>query len=170
MLTQKSRYALRALQHLADRYGEQPVRLSAIARAERIPPKFLTVILAELSREGLVGSRRGRDGGYWLQREPASVSYSEIVRLTSGSLALLPCAGRVAYAPCRNCVPEEECRLRLVMLAARDATAAVLDRVTLADPAAALAGLSALAGAHPAPDRAADRADRPRLVAGAAAS
>jgi Rrf2 family protein len=134
MLTQKSRYALRALQHLADRFGEGPVQLASIADTQNIPRKFLTVILSELAREGIVGSRRGKDGGYWLAAAPEAITYARIVRLTSGSLALLPCASRSAYESCTNCVDEETCRLRRIMLAVRDATADVLDRVTLADP------------------------------------
>jgi Rrf2 family protein len=134
MLNMKSRYAIRALQHLAKRHGSPPVQLSEIAEVARIPRKFLTVILSELAREGLVASTRGRSGGYALARDPSTITYSEIVRLTSGSLALIPCAGRIAYAPCDNCVPEAVCELRLIMLAVRDATALLLDRLTLADP------------------------------------
>lgn len=133
MLNMKSRYAIRALQHLADRHGDGPIQLEQIADAQRIPRKFLTVILSELSREGLVGTRRGRDGGYWLARPPQEVSYGDIVRLMRGSLALVPCASRLAHQPCDNCLPESDCRLRLVMLAVRDSTALVLDRLTLAD-------------------------------------
>jgi Rrf2 family protein len=135
MLNMKTRYALRALQHLANRHGNGPVQISEIAEQQRIPRKFLTVILSELSREGLLESLRGRDGGYWLSRDPSEISYSDVVRITRGSLALVPCASRYAYEPCDNCLPESECHLRLVMLAVRDATALVLDRLTLADPA-----------------------------------
>jgi len=134
MLSMRSRYALRALQHLADHQAEGPQQLAAIAEAEQIPPKFLTVILSELSREGLVHSRRGREGGYWLARPASEITYGDVVRLTRGSLALVPCASRLAYEACDNCVDEARCRLHAIMLAVRDATAAVLDRVTLADP------------------------------------
>jgi Rrf2 family protein len=134
MLSMRSRYALRALQFLADTVAEGPQQLSAIAEAENIPPKFLTVILFKLSREGLVHSRRGREGGYWLARPAADITYGDIVRLTRGSLALVPCASRLAFEACDNCVDEARCRLHRIMLAVRDATAAVLDRVTLADP------------------------------------
>ena len=71
MLSQRTRYTIRALLHLADRYGEGPVQLGEIAAAQNIPPKFLTVMLSQMIREGLVASRRGRDGGYWLARPPA---------------------------------------------------------------------------------------------------
>jgi Rrf2 family protein len=142
MLSQRTRYTIRALLHLADRQGQGPIQLSEIAAVQNIPPKFLTVMLSQMIREGLVSSRRGRDGGYWLARPPGEISYGEIVRLTRGSLALLPCASRLAYQQCRNCVTVEKCRLHRVMLLVRDETARILDGLTLADaiPAEALAG------------------------------
>jgi Rrf2 family protein len=134
MLSQKTRYTIRALQHLADSWRQGPVRLDAIASAQNIPRKFLTVILSELVREGLVISHRGRDGGYELGLSPIDVRYGDIIRLTRGSLALVPCASRNAHEHCPNCLPEAECRLRGLMLILRDETAAMLDRLTLADP------------------------------------
>src|SRR6185437_6601949 len=133
MLSQRTRYTIRALLHLADRYGEGPVRLSEIAEAQNIPSKFLTVMLSQMIRKGLVASRRGREGGYWLARPAEEISYGEIVRLTRGSLALLPCASRLAYEQCRNCVTVEKCRLHRVMLMVRDETARILDGLSLAD-------------------------------------
>jgi Rrf2 family protein len=133
MLSQRTRYTIRALLHLADRQGQGPIQLGEIAAAQNIPPKFLTVMLSQMIREGLVASRRGRDGGYWLARPPGEISYGELVRLTRGSLALLPCASRLAYQQCRNCVTVERCRLHRVMLLVRDETARILDGLTLAD-------------------------------------
>jgi Rrf2 family protein len=134
MLSQKTRYSIRALQHLADTWQQGPVRLDAIAEAQNIPRKFLTVILSEMVREGLVNSTRGRDGGYELALAPVDVRYGDIIRLTRGSLALVPCAARNAHEHCHNCLPEAECRLRGLMLTLRDEMAEMLDRVSLADP------------------------------------
>lgn len=136
MLSQKTRYTIRALQHLADTWGQGSVRLDAIAEAQNIPRKFLTVILSEMAREGIVVSHRGRDGGYELALPPVDIRYGDIIRLTRGSLALVPCASRNAHEHCNNCLPEVECRLRGLMLQLRDDTAAILDRITLADPIA----------------------------------
>lgn len=133
MLSQKTRYAIRALQHLADHYGAGPIPLADIAEAQNIPAKFLTVILSEMSREGLVATQRGRDGGYWLALAPVDISYGDIVRLTRGSLALVPCASRFAHESCKNCLPEAECRLHRVMLRVRDEIAGVLDGISLAE-------------------------------------
>ncbi len=134
MLSQKTRYTIRALQHLADTVGQGPIRLDAIAEAQNIPRKFLTVILSEMVRAGLVISHRGRDGGYELALAPVDIRYGDIIRLTRGSLALVPCASRNAYEHCQNCLPEAECRLRGLMLTLRDEMAAMLDKVSLADP------------------------------------
>ena len=133
MLSQKTRYTIRALQHLSDTWQQGPVRLDVIAETQNIPRKFLTVILSEMVREGLVISHRGRDGGYELALSPVDIRYGDIIRLTRGSLALVPCAARNAYEHCQNCLPEAECRLRGLMLTLRDEMAAMLDRVTLAD-------------------------------------
>ena len=133
MLSQKTRYSIRALQHLADHWQQGPVRLDAIAEAQNIPRKFLTVILSEMVREGVVISHRGREGGYELGLAPCDVRYGDIIRLTRGSLALVPCASRYAHETCANCLPEADCRLRGLMVALRDEMAAMLDRLTLAD-------------------------------------
>jgi Rrf2 family protein len=113
--------------------GKTTLALHAIAEAQNIPRKFLTVILSEMGREGLVVSTRGRDGGYELALAPVDIRYGDIIRLTRGSLALVPCASRFAHETCANCLPEAECRLRGVMLALRDEMANMLDRMTLAD-------------------------------------
>ncbi|MGV7121417.1 MULTISPECIES: RrF2 family transcriptional regulator [unclassified Sphingopyxis] len=134
MLSQKTRYTIRAFQHLADHWGKGQVQLADIADAQNIPPKFLTVILSEMAREGLLISQRGRDGGYQLALPPIDISYGDLVRLTRGSLALVPCAARNAHEHCKNCLPESDCRLRSLMLKVRDDTASILDRITLADP------------------------------------
>jgi Rrf2 family protein len=133
MLAQKTRYAIRAMQHLADRYGEGPVPLSAIAAKQKIPANFLTTILSELGRLGLVASQRGKDGGYWLAVSPIDITYGDLIRLMRGSLALVPCASRFAHEKCHNCVEEGECRTRALMLQVRDRTAALLDSIRLSD-------------------------------------
>ncbi len=133
MLSQKTKYSIRALQHLADNYGGGNIPVSQIASEQNIPLKFLTIILSELNREGIVKSQRGPDGGCQLAIAPCDISYGDIIRITRGSLALVPCASRFAYEKCKNCVEEGECRTRALMLMVRDETAAILDKITLAD-------------------------------------
>ena len=136
MLSQKTRYAIRAMQHLADRYGEGPVQLAEIAEAQKIPANFLTTILSELGRFGIVDSLRGKDGGYWLALSPVDITYGDLIRVMRGSLALVPCASRFAHEKCKNCVEEGECRTRALMLQVRDRTAELLDSIRLSDPIA----------------------------------
>jgi Rrf2 family protein len=136
MLSQKTRYAIRAMQHLADRYGEGPVRLAEIAEAQKIPANFLTTILSELGRFGIVDSQRGKDGGYWLALAPVDITYGDLIRVMRGSLALVPCASRFAHEKCKNCLEEGDCRTRALMLQVRDRTAELLDSIRLSDPIA----------------------------------
>jgi Rrf2 family protein len=133
MLSQKTRYAIRAMQHLADKYGQGPIPLTDIAETQNIPAKFLTVILSELSRFGIVASQRGKDGGYWLGVPPIDITYGDLIRVMRGSLALVPCASRFAHETCKNCVEEKDCRTRALMLQVRDATASLLDGMRLSD-------------------------------------
>ena len=134
MLSQKTRYAIRAMQHLADHYGQGPVRLAEIAQAQNIPANFLTTILSELSRFGIVASQRGKDGGYWLAIPPIDITYGDLIRVMRGSLALVPCASRFAHEKCAKCLEEGECRTRALMLQVRDRTAEILDSIRLSDP------------------------------------
>ena len=136
MLSQKTRYAIRAMQHLADRYGEGPVPLAEIVGAQKIPAGFLTTILSELGRFGIVASQRGKDGGYWLALSPVDITYGDLIRVMRGSLALVPCASRFAHEKCKNCVEEGDCRTRALMLQVRDRTADLLDSIRLSDPIA----------------------------------
>jgi Rrf2 family protein len=134
MLSQKTRYAIRAMQHLADRYGDGPVQLAEIATAQKIPANFLTTILSELGRFGIVDSQRGKDGGYWLALSPVDITYGDLIRVMRGSLALVPCASRFAHEKCKNCLEEGDCRTRSLMLQVRDRTAELLDSIRLSDP------------------------------------
>ncbi|MDF1584956.1 Rrf2 family transcriptional regulator [Geminicoccaceae bacterium 1502E] len=137
MLSQKAKYALRALLMLAERPPGTMVLAAEIAERQKVPRKFLELILLELKRDGLLVSQRGRNGGYCLARAPAGISFGQVVRLLDGPLAPLPCASVTAYRRCADCHDEHGCHIRLVMRRVRDSMAAILDNATLAD---ALAG------------------------------
>lgn len=136
MLSQRGRYALKALLFLARRDPEQQ-GVSAIAEAEQIPRKYLEAIMTELRKAQVVESTRGWTGGYRLARPADLVTFGEVIRLTDGPLALLPCASRNFYKRCDDCVDETACALRQVMARVRNEVSVILDRTTLAD---ALAG------------------------------
>lgn len=133
MISQKSKYALRALLALADRSDEAPMLIGEIAAQEVIPRKFLEQILLDLKHQGLVVSRRGKAGGYLLLRRPETITFGEVLRLTDGPLAPLPCLSKMAYRRCGDCANEQACRIRKVFAEVAEATRAILDTTTLAD-------------------------------------
>jgi Rrf2 family protein len=136
MLSQKAKYGLRALVELARAEGAQLTAGELALRADA-PRKFLEAILLELSRNSLVNSRRGKFGGYTLARPALEVSFAEVIRVIDGPLALAPCVSpRLGYRKCEDCPDLDLCTLREALLRARDATADVLERYTLADAAA----------------------------------
>lgn len=144
MLSHKARYALRALVELTRGDGEQMTAADLSVRADA-PRKFLEAILLELSRRGIVRSRRGKFGGYALGRPAADISFAEVIRVIDGPLALAPCVSRTAFRKCDDCPTLEGCSLREALLRARDATAGVLEDYSLAD--AAQAGETEIPGA-----------------------
>jgi Rrf2 family protein len=132
MLSQKARYALRALFVLGAREGDEPVMIADIASEANVPRKFLEQILLEMKRRGIVHSQRGKFGGYTLGRKPEDIAFAEVIRVIDGPLALSPCASRTAYRRCDDCEDETTCAIRKVLLNVRDATAEILEHHTLA--------------------------------------
>jgi Rrf2 family protein len=133
MLSKKTKYALKALMVLSKEYGQGPVLISDVAQREGIPRKFLEIILLELRNNGVLQSKKGKGGGYFLAKAPAQVSVGHVIRVLDGPLAPLPCVSRTAYMRCRECRDERTCGIRMVMKEVRDATAQILDSTTLAD-------------------------------------
>jgi Rrf2 family protein len=135
MLSQKARYALRALVELARHDGGQ-LTSGEIAQRADAPRKFLEAILLELARNRIVVSRRGKFGGYSLARASAEITFAEVIRVIDGPLALAPCVSRLSFRKCDDCPDLATCSLREALLRARDATADVLEGYSLADAAA----------------------------------
>jgi Rrf2 family protein len=133
VLSRKSKYGLKALLALAHEDGGAPVLVSALAERDAIPKKFLEAILLELKRHGLVQSKKGKGGGYFLRRSPGEITFGEVIRVLEGPLAAVPCVSQTAYSPCAECVEERTCGVRIAMKAVRDATARILDNTTLVD-------------------------------------
>jgi Rrf2 family protein len=144
MLSRKAKYALKALIGLAKAPPGNPVRIADLARRERIPAKFLELILLELRNRGVLQSRKGKGGGYLLSKDPRKINIGDLVRHFDGPLAPVPCASQTAYARCQDCRDEAGCGVRWVMKEVRDATARILDRTTLADLMKHDAGAGAL--------------------------
>jgi Rrf2 family protein len=132
MLSQKARYALHALIVLAEHAGQEPMQIADVAEEARVPRKFLEQILLDLKKRGIVRSQRGRAGGYLLGKPAREISFADVIRVIDGPLALAPCVSVTAYHKCEDCVDEATCAIRKVLLAARDATATVLESRTIA--------------------------------------
>ena len=132
-ISKKSKYALRALFELARRYEQGPILIAELSEGQRIPKKFLESILLELRNKGILGSKKGKGGGYFLVRPPASISVGEVIRSLDGSLALVPCVSQTAYRTCDECEDEATCGIRAVMQDVLDVTANVLDREMLSN-------------------------------------
>lgn len=133
-LTQKAKYALKALAHLARIHaaeGPRPELGAGIAEAQTIPPKFLEAILSDLKKHGYLQSRKGRGGGYWLSRPPDQVHLGAVIRIFEGPLAPIPCVSKRYYAPCDDCANEADCEVRRTMLEVKKAILNVLDRTSL---------------------------------------
>ena len=133
MLSQKAKYALRALLVLAANTEDVPVHIADIATSQNISRKFLEATLLELRKRGILASRRGRGGGYRLARPADQITFGEIIRIIDGPLAPVPCASVTAFHLCPDCPIPQRCSIRWLMQQVRDATAGVLDNCTLAD-------------------------------------
>jgi Rrf2 family protein len=135
MITLKTKYALKALAVLADeKAGEgEALRIEEIAQRSGAPKRFLEHILLDLKRAGLIGSRRGRKGGYELIKAPRTISLAEVLRLVDGPLAPLPCLSRRAYQRCEDCRDETTCRVRAVFGGFYATYLLMIESLTLAD-------------------------------------
>lgn len=135
MLAQKTRYALRSLLYLVEEGAGGPVQLARIAETQRVPPKYLELIMLDLKRAGFVRSTRGPKGGYVLARDPKDISFGEIVRVTEGPIALVPCASVNFYQKCGDCHDEATCAIRRAFALVRDQSAKLLEGISLKDAA-----------------------------------
>jgi Rrf2 family protein len=131
ILSKKTRYAIVALQLLAREYGKGPVLIREIAEHEKIPQRFLESILLELRKLGILGSKLGKEGGYYLLKNPADVTLFEIVRHFEGTISLMYCVSEKAYRPCEFCRDEGTCAIRRVFKEVRDNTYEILSRTSL---------------------------------------
>jgi len=133
MLTRKGKYGLKALMHLTGLPPGGSPSSAEIAEKNQISKKFLDGILGELRNAGLVHSRYGREGGFTLARPASEIMVGHVVRVLDGPLAPIPCASRSYYQKCTDCVNEDRCSVRLIMLEVRNAIAAILDQRSVAE-------------------------------------
>ena len=130
MLSMKAKYGLKATVRLAREYGNGPVLIADLALEEGIPKKFLELILLELKQQGLLQSKKGKGGGYFLGKRPEEISVGTVLRILDGNLAPVACVG-AAHQPCDECRGPKPCSIRLLMGEVHEATTSILDSTTL---------------------------------------
>jgi Rrf2 family protein len=133
MLSKKTKYGLLAVLALARENTTVPMLIADLAAQEKIPVKFLEQILLQLKNSGIIDSRRGKKGGYFLNQNAADITMGQVVRILEGPLAPIPCVSQTAYRKCTDCADEASCGVRLVMKDARDAISGILDQTSFED-------------------------------------
>jgi Rrf2 family protein len=130
MLSKRCKYAIHALVHMA-KDPEEKFLIRDISEACNIPKKFLEAILLDLKRAGILGSKQGKGGGYFLRMDPGDVNLADVVRQFDGAIAAVPCATFKFYESCDECEDEETCTVRHAFLAVRNQTVEMLKSETL---------------------------------------
>ncbi|EAR14386.1 MULTISPECIES: RrF2 family transcriptional regulator [Robiginitalea] len=133
MLSKKTKYGLKALTYLAAQKDREPVQIAEIARHENISQKFLESILLTLRKNGFLGSKKGKGGGYYLIKDPGEIRMTSVMRVLEGPIAMVPCVSLNFYEPCDDCPDESACSVHKLMLMVRDSALAVYRNHTLAD-------------------------------------
>jgi Rrf2 family protein len=133
MLSKKTRYAIKALVIMGKNFGDEPMQISRIANEEHIPKKFLEQILLDLRNAGLLYSKKGAGGGYKLIKDPKEIFLVQVLRITGGPIALLPCVSLNFYQRCEECIDEGTCGIRDVFVDVRNASLKILTETSIAD-------------------------------------
>ncbi len=133
MLSKKTKYGLKALSYLAKQKQNKPVLIADISTSENISKKFLESILLTLKKNGILASKKGKGGGYYLLKGPHEIKISTIIRVLEGPIAMLPCVSLNYYEKCDDCLSEESCSLNILMIEVRDSMLKILENKTLAN-------------------------------------
>jgi Rrf2 family protein len=133
MISKKTKYGLKALTYLARQENNEPVQIGVISKSENIPQKFLESILLTLRKNGFLGSKKGKGGGYYLLKKPEDIKMSPVMRILEGPIALLPCVSLNFYETCDDCPDENACAVHNLMIEVRDSTLNIFNNTSLAD-------------------------------------
>jgi len=133
MLSKKTKYGIKALTFLAKQENKTPVQIATISKSENISLKFLESILLTLRKNGCLGSKKGKGGGYYLLKEPKDIKMTEIMRVLEGPIAMVPCVSLNFYEKCDDCPDENLCAIHNLMAEVRDSTLKIFKNTTLAD-------------------------------------
>lgn len=133
MLSKKTKYGLKALTYLASQKDNKPVQIAEISKQENISQKFLETILLTLRKNGFLGSKKGKGGGYYLIKDPSDIPMTAVIRVLEGPIAMVPCVSLNFYEKCDDCPDERKCSVHKLMLMVRDSALDVYRKNTLAD-------------------------------------
>lgn len=133
MLSKKTKYGIKALTYLAKLENKNPVSIATISESENISIKFLESILLTLRKNGLLGSKKGKGGGYYLLKDPKEIHMTTVMRILEGPIAMVPCVSLNFYEKCDDCPDENKCAVHNLMLQVRDNSLQIFRNTTLAD-------------------------------------
>lgn len=133
MLSKKTKYGIKALTFLAKQECKSPVQIATISKSENISLKFLESILLTLRKNGFLGSKKGKGGGYYLLKEPSEIQMTAVMRILEGPIAMVPCVSLNFYEKCDDCPDENTCAVHKLMIQVRDNTLQIFRNTTLAD-------------------------------------
>ena len=133
MLSKKTKYGLKALVYLASQDKGVPVQIASIAESENISQKFLESILLTLRKNGFLGSKKGKGGGYYLIKDPNAIKMTAVMRVLEGPIAMVPCVSLNFYEKCDDCPDEKACSVHELMIKVRDANLEVYRNTNLSD-------------------------------------
>jgi Rrf2 family protein len=133
MLSKKTKYGIKAIVYLAKQEDRTPVQIATISKEEKISLKFLESILLTLRKNGLLGSKKGKGGGYYLLKEPEDINMANVMRVLEGPIAMVPCVSLNFYERCDDCPDENACAVHSLMIQVRDSSLEIFRNTTLAD-------------------------------------
>ena len=133
MLSKKTKYGIKALTFLGRQENRTPVAIAIISKSENISLKFLESILLTLRKNGILGSKKGKGGGYYLLKEPAEIPMTSIMRILEGPISMVPCVRLNFYEKCADCPDENACSVHRLMTLVRDNTLQIFRNTSLAD-------------------------------------
>jgi Rrf2 family protein len=133
MLSKKTKYGIKALTYLAKLENKTPVSIGIISKSENISLKFLESILLTLRKNGFLGSKKGKGGGYYLLKDPKDIQMTSVMRVLEGPIAMVPCVSLNFYEKCVDCPDENTCAVHNLMIRVRDSTLQIFRNTTLAD-------------------------------------
>ncbi|MGJ8591972.1 MAG: RrF2 family transcriptional regulator [Aquaticitalea sp.] len=133
MLSKKTKYGIKALTYLARQENRTPVQIATIASSENISLKFLESILLSLRKNGFLGSKKGKGGGYYLLKDPKDIMMTTVMRVLEGPIAMVPCVSLNFYEKCDDCPDESKCAVHKLMIEVRDSSLKVFRNTSLAD-------------------------------------